>query len=94
MNTVYPAMGTPGVGFIMMLVIGGIAGWIAEKATKSDHGIFTNILVGIAGSFVGSRLAEVLNIAVSGTIAHILVAAAGAIILVFGWQAIRGRRQV
>ncbi len=94
MNTVYPAMGTPGVGFIMMLIIGGIAGWIAEKVTKSDHGILTNILVGIAGSFVGSRLAEVLNIGVSGTIAHILVAVAGAIILVFGWQAIRGRRQV
>ena len=39
MNTVYPALGTPGVGFLMMLVIGGIAGWIAEKVTKSDHGL-------------------------------------------------------
>jgi uncharacterized membrane protein YeaQ/YmgE (transglycosylase-associated protein family) len=48
-------LGHPGVGFLSMLVIGAIAGWIAEKATESDHSIFTNILVGIAGSFVGGQ---------------------------------------
>jgi len=49
-----------------MLVIGAIAGWIAEKVTQSDHSIFTNILVGIAGSFVGGVLASILNISVFG----------------------------
>ena len=34
--------------------------------TQSDHGIFTNILVGIAGSFVGGVLASILNISVFG----------------------------
>ena len=42
-------LGQPGVGFLSMLLIGALAGWIAEKVTSSDHGIFTNILVGIAG---------------------------------------------
>ena len=93
MNTVYPALGTPGVGFLMMLIIGGIAGWIAERVTKSDHGLLTNIIVGVAGSFVGTKLAEVLGIAVNGTLAHLLVATAGAILLLLGYQAIRGRRQ-
>jgi uncharacterized membrane protein YeaQ/YmgE (transglycosylase-associated protein family) len=51
-------LGNPGVGFLSMLVIGALAGWIAEKVTSSDHGIFTNILVGIAGSFVGGILAS------------------------------------
>ena len=37
--------GNPGVGFLSMLLIGAIAGWIAEKVTQSDHSIFTNILV-------------------------------------------------
>lgn len=46
-------MGMPGVGFFGMLVIGFIAGYIAEKAMNRDHGLLTNILVGIAGSFVG-----------------------------------------
>src|SRR3546814_10330991 len=38
-----------GVGFLGMLLIGLIAGWIAEKITASDHGLLTNLLVGIAG---------------------------------------------
>lgn len=93
MNTVYPALGTPGVGFFMMLIIGGIAGWIAERVTKSDHGILTSILVGVAGSFVGTRLAEVLDIVVRGTISHLLVATAGAILVLYVWRAVRGQGQ-
>ena len=54
-------MGNPSVGFFMMILIGAIAGWIAEKVTASDHGIFTNILIGIAGAFVGVKLAEVVS---------------------------------
>jgi uncharacterized membrane protein YeaQ/YmgE (transglycosylase-associated protein family) len=47
-----------GVGFIGMLIIGILAGYIAEKITASDHGLLTNLLVGIAGSFVGGTLAN------------------------------------
>ena len=45
----------PGVGFFGMLIIGILAGYIAEKVTASDQGLLTNLLVGIAGSFVGPR---------------------------------------
>lgn len=93
MEQTYSALGTPGVGFFMMLIIGGIAGWIAEKVTKSDHGLLTNILVGIAGSFVGTKLAEVMDIAVAGLLSRLLVASAGAIIVLLVWRAIRGRKQ-
>ena len=86
-------MGTPGVGFFMLLIIGGIAGWIAEKVTKSDHGLLTNILVGIAGSFVGTQLAGLLNISVSGFLVRLLVASAGAILVLWGWQALQKSRQ-
>ena len=54
-------LGHPEVGFLSMLLIGVIAGWIAEKVTASDHSIFTNILVGIAGAFVGGVLASLLR---------------------------------
>jgi uncharacterized membrane protein YeaQ/YmgE (transglycosylase-associated protein family) len=53
MSDIQYALGQPGVGLFMMIIIGAIAGWIAEKITASDHGIFTNILVGICGAFVG-----------------------------------------
>jgi len=48
----------PGVGFFGMLIIGIIAGWIAEKITASDHCLLTNLLVGAAGSFVGRHTVQ------------------------------------
>ncbi|MET0719374.1 MAG: GlsB/YeaQ/YmgE family stress response membrane protein [Tardiphaga sp.] len=59
-------LGHPEVGFFSMLLIGVLAGWVAERVIQSDHSIFTNILVGIAGSFVGGLLASILNIQVFG----------------------------
>ena len=85
-------LGQPGVGFLSMLVIGALAGWIAEKVTSSDHGIFTNILVGIAGSFVGGILASLLNIPVFGFIRTLLAATIGAIVLLFVWRSVHQRR--
>ena len=47
MNEPLGVMGTPQAGFFMTLLIGAIAGWIAERVTASDHGLFTNIIVGV-----------------------------------------------
>ncbi|HMF69518.1 MAG TPA: GlsB/YeaQ/YmgE family stress response membrane protein [Phyllobacterium sp.] len=79
-------MGMPGVGFFGMLVIGFIAGYIAEKATNRNHGLFTNILVGIAGSFVGGTLAGLLDFNFYGFFGNLIVATVGAILIlwVFG----------
>jgi uncharacterized membrane protein YeaQ/YmgE (transglycosylase-associated protein family) len=78
--------GQPGVGFLEMLLIGAIAGWIAEKVTKSNHSIFTNILVGIAGSFVIGVLATILNIPVFGFFRTLVAATVGAILILFVWH--------
>lgn len=83
--------GNPGVGFLSMLLIGAIAGWIAEKVTESNHSIFTNILVGIAGSFVGGVLAGVLNIEVFGFFRTLVSAIVGAILILFIWHRLRPR---
>jgi uncharacterized membrane protein YeaQ/YmgE (transglycosylase-associated protein family) len=80
----------PGVGFIGMLLIGIIAGYVAEKATASDHGLLTNLLVGIAGSFVGGNLATLLNVEFYGWLGNLIVASIGAILILWIWRAIRG----
>jgi uncharacterized membrane protein YeaQ/YmgE (transglycosylase-associated protein family) len=84
-------MSDPTVGFFQLLLIGIIAGWIAEKITASNHGIFTNMLVGIAGAFIGGKLAELLQIPVFGFWRTLLSASAGAIILLWVWRAIHPR---
>jgi uncharacterized membrane protein YeaQ/YmgE (transglycosylase-associated protein family) len=80
----------PGVGFFGMLVIGILAGYIAEKVTASDHGLLTNLLVGIAGSFVGGSLDTLLNIAFYGWLGNLIVATVGAILLLWVWRRFRG----
>jgi uncharacterized membrane protein YeaQ/YmgE (transglycosylase-associated protein family) len=83
--------GNPGVGFFSMLLIGAIAGWIAEKVTDHNHSIFTNILVGIAGSFVAGVLANALNIQVFGFFRTLIAATVGAILILFIWHRVRQR---
>jgi uncharacterized membrane protein YeaQ/YmgE (transglycosylase-associated protein family) len=92
MDDAQALFGNPGVGFLSMLVIGALAGWIAEKVTQSDHSIFTNILVGIAGSFVGGVLASLLNIQVFGFIRTLVSAIVGAILILFIWHWVHNRR--
>ncbi|MDH6234692.1 putative membrane protein YeaQ/YmgE (transglycosylase-associated protein family) [Mesorhizobium soli] len=76
-------MSMPGVGFFGMLVIGFLAGYVAEKTLNREHGFFTNILVGIAGSFVGGTLAGLLEIHYYGFFGNLLVAIFGAIIILW-----------
>jgi uncharacterized membrane protein YeaQ/YmgE (transglycosylase-associated protein family) len=80
----------PGVGFFGMLIIGLIAGYIAEKVTASDHGLLTNLLVGIAGSFVGGTLAGLLNIEFYGWLGNLIVASIGAVLVLWIWRSVRG----
>jgi uncharacterized membrane protein YeaQ/YmgE (transglycosylase-associated protein family) len=79
-------LGTPGVGFVSLIIIGGLAGWIAGMITGSRHGILTNILIGIVGSWLGSKIAELLNIAVMGSLAHFVAALAGSIVVLVIWM--------
>jgi len=80
----------PGVGFIGMLVIGIVAGYIAEKVTASDHGLLTNLLVGIAGSFVGGNLARLVNVEFYGWLGNLIVATIGAVLLIWIWRKVQG----
>jgi uncharacterized membrane protein YeaQ/YmgE (transglycosylase-associated protein family) len=82
----------PGVGFRAMLVIGIVAGWIAEKITASDHGLLTNLLVGIAGSFVGGSLASLMNLQFEGWLGNLLIAAIGAVLVLWLWRLLTAQR--
>ncbi len=81
-----------GVGWIATIFIGILAGWIAEKVTSRDHGLITNLIVGLIGALLGGWLARTFGIAYTGWWASLLVSTVGAIVLLFIWGMIRGRR--
>ena len=41
-----------GVGWIMAIILGALAGWIAEKVMKANMGLVMNIVLGIVGRCV------------------------------------------
>lgn len=84
-------LGTANMGFFTLVIIGGLAGWIAGMIMNHRHGILTNILVGIAGSWLGSRLAEVANVVVYGSIDHFLAALVGSCLVLYVWQLVHPR---
>jgi uncharacterized membrane protein YeaQ/YmgE (transglycosylase-associated protein family) len=69
---------------VYIVITGLIAGWATGKIMKgSGYGVLTDILLGIAGAIIGSRILGLLGIYTGGgLIAAILVAILGAIILV------------
>ena len=78
-------------GFLALIVIGGLAGWIAGKIIGIRHGIFTNIIVGVAGAWIGSELADLAHVTVHGTLEHFVAALVGSAALLYIWQLINPR---
>jgi uncharacterized membrane protein YeaQ/YmgE (transglycosylase-associated protein family) len=82
------------MGIITWIVVGLIAGWATGKIMKgSGYGFIVDILLGIAGAFVGKFIAGLLGFSPSSSIIYtILIAIAGAVILVFLVRLITGKR--
>ena len=70
---------------IMILIVGGIAGWLAGVIMKGDGlGLIGNIVIGVVGAFVGSYTFELLGVSIiGGLIGSIITATVGAVILLF-----------
>ena len=82
-----------GVGWFATIVIGILAGWIAEKVTSREHGLITNLIVGLIGAVLGRFIAvNLLGFTYEGWMQSLLVSTVGAIILLFIWGLIRGRQ--
>ncbi len=75
------------MGWIIALIVGGVAGWLASLVMNRDAsmGIFWNIVVGIIGSVIGNLIAGPLlgiNSSVQEfSIIGLVVAVVGAIVL-------------
>lgn len=75
------------MGWIIALIVGGIAGWLASilMNRNASMGIFWNIVVGCIGSVIGNALAGPL-LGVRGSVQQfslvgLLIAFVGAVVL-------------
>ena len=54
------------IGWIAAIIVGGIAGWLAEQFMKSEMGLVMNIVLGIIGAAVASWLMGFFGISLGG----------------------------
>jgi uncharacterized membrane protein YeaQ/YmgE (transglycosylase-associated protein family) len=81
-----------GVGWLLAILVGILAGWLAEKIMKRNHGLLTNLIVGIVGALIGKVLLNLVGIEYSGILPSLGAAVLGAVILLFILGIIKGRR--
>ncbi|TDH36214.1 GlsB/YeaQ/YmgE family stress response membrane protein [Pseudohoeflea suaedae] len=79
-----------GVGILGAIIIGGLAGWLAEKFMKSDMGIFMNIILGIIGAAALNFVLSLLGIYTgTGLLVYLIVGFIGACLLIAIARAVR-----
>lgn len=83
-----------GLGFFSSIIVGIIAGWLAEKIMKRDQGLFTNLIVGVIGGLIGGGLLALFNKNVGDSwFLMIITATVGACILLWIVGAVTGRKK-
>ncbi|MEM7500061.1 MAG: GlsB/YeaQ/YmgE family stress response membrane protein [Pseudomonadota bacterium] len=78
------------MGFLFAIIIGGIAGFIAEKIMSSPMGLLANIGLGIVGGLVGAFIASLLGIGAAGIVGQLIIATLGACLLIWAARMLRG----
>jgi uncharacterized membrane protein YeaQ/YmgE (transglycosylase-associated protein family) len=71
-----------GVGWIAAIIIGGVAGWLAEQFMKSNLGLLMNIVLGIVGAIVANALLGLVGVNLGGWIGYLIAGFIGACILI------------
>jgi uncharacterized membrane protein YeaQ/YmgE (transglycosylase-associated protein family) len=79
------------VGWIAAIIIGGIAGWLAERFMKSDMGLIMNIVLGIVGAAVASAILSLVGVNLGGWLGYLIAGFIGACVLIWVWRAIAAR---
>ena len=83
------------MSLIAWLVVGILAVWLAERITGRDHGLLTNLIVGVAGAFIGGLMVSSLlgfRYVEGFNLPSIVVATLGSVVLLAVFGIFQGRR--
>ena len=77
-------MDTLHLWWVWMVLIGGVAGWLAGKFMGVRFGIFMNVILGVVGSALATTVLRQFNIvAENSRIAYFVTGFLGASLLIF-----------
>jgi uncharacterized membrane protein YeaQ/YmgE (transglycosylase-associated protein family) len=80
------------MSLLWTILLGGIAGWLAGRAMRGEgYGVIVDIILGLAGGWLGGHVLGWLHIRSGGSIGYIVTAFIGAVILVWIVRLIKGR---
>ena len=89
-------MDIPQMTLLAWVVVGAVAGFLASEIMGTREGIVLMVVLGIVGAIVGGWIAnDVFKISgVTGiNLTSMLVALGGAVVVIFVWQQVGGRRR-
>ena len=82
-----------GMGWIAAIIVGALAGWIAENLMKSEHGLLLNIILGILGAVLMNFIfINLLGSTLGGWLGQLVVGVIGACILIALGRMLRRNR--
>ncbi len=73
------------MNFVLLLIVGAAAGFVATRIMKIETGIPATIAVGIGGAVIGGVLIRFL-LQITGAMAGFVGAVLGALLLVWVWK--------
>ena len=81
--------------FVRFLLIGFVAGWVVGRVKhgRKSFGLIGNILIGVAGSFIGGFLFGFLGLSATNVVGKLVMAVLGAVSLLLLVNLIRHRRR-
>lgn len=68
--------------FILAILVGALAGWIAGLIMKKANSFLMNIILGIVGGFVGRFVLGLIGFGATNFIGSLIAAVIGACILI------------
>ena len=81
-----------GIGWLLAIVIGAVAGWLAGKIMHSTHGLLMDIVLGVVGAIIGNFVLMAVFVAtMGGILGQLIVAIIGACALIAIGRAFTGR---
>ena len=80
------------MNILALLIVGLVAGLLADKVVKNTFGTVGDILVGIAGSFIGGWIFSLFGLETGGLIGQIIAAFIGAVVLLLIINYFKGKK--